>query len=67
MPAHIVPEDSRLRKRLDEYLGYERKNIQRDEDIWQRWQRSRTSGGKEVKKRNYDVNRGLDRGGRGEV
>ncbi|CAG8889038.1 unnamed protein product [Penicillium nalgiovense] len=65
MPAHIVPEDSRLRKRLDEYLGYERKNIQRDEDIWQRWQRSRTSGGKEVKKRNYDVNRGLDRGGRG--
>lgn len=67
MPTHVVPEDSGLRKRFDEYLGYGRRNMQRDEDIWQRWQGGRISSGQEVKKGKYDVNTGLGRRGRGEV
>ncbi|CAG8893388.1 unnamed protein product [Penicillium egyptiacum] len=67
MPAHVVPEDSGLRKRFDEYLGYGRRNMQRDEDIWQRWQGGRISGGKEVKKGKYEVNSGLSRRSRREV
>jgi hypothetical protein len=67
MPTHVVPEDSGLRKRFDEYLGYGRRNMQRDEDIWQRWQGGRISSGQEAKKGKYDVNTGLGRRGRGEV
>ncbi|KAK4862839.1 hypothetical protein LT330_002972 [Penicillium expansum] len=65
--AHVVPEDSELRKRFDEYLGYGRRNMQRDEDIWQRWQESPISGGKGVKKGKYQVKSGLDRRSRAEV
>ncbi|KXG53451.1 Mitochondrial substrate/solute carrier [Penicillium griseofulvum] len=65
IPVHVVPEDSGLRKRFDEYLGYGRRNMQRDEDIWQRWQGGRIEG-KEVKKGKYKVKPGIDRS-RGEV
>jgi hypothetical protein len=41
MPDMVVPENSNLRKRLDDYLGYGRMNMQLDEDIWQRWQEDR--------------------------
>ncbi|KAJ5823858.1 Mitochondrial substrate/solute carrier [Penicillium robsamsonii] len=66
IPVHVVPEDSRLRKRFDEYLGYGRRNMQRDDDIWQRWQGDWSSGGKGVKG-NYKMNAGLDQRKRGEV
>ncbi|KAJ5412605.1 uncharacterized protein N7487_006964 [Penicillium crustosum] len=49
--VHVVPEDSELRKRFDEYLGYGRRNMQRDEDIWQRWQGGPVSGGRELRRR----------------
>ncbi|KAJ5170094.1 Mitochondrial substrate/solute carrier [Penicillium coprophilum] len=67
MPVHVVPEDSDLRKRFDEYLGYGRRNMQRDEDIWQRWQGDRISGGKGAKKGKYKVKVRLDQRTRGEV
>ncbi|KAJ6065534.1 hypothetical protein N7444_001187 [Penicillium canescens] len=41
MPDMVVPENSSLRKRFDDYLGYGRRNMQLDEDIWQRWQEDR--------------------------
>src|SRR6195952_2344271 len=41
IPAIVVPEDSEMRKRLDEYLGYGRTNMQLDDDIWQRWRENR--------------------------
>lgn len=41
MPDMVVPESSSLRKRFDDYLGYGRRNMQLDEDIWQRWQEDR--------------------------
>ncbi|KAJ5206624.1 Mitochondrial substrate/solute carrier [Penicillium cf. griseofulvum] len=66
IPVHVVPEDSELRRRFDEYLGYGRRNMQRDEDIWQRWQGGRISGGQGVKKGKYKVKPGMDRS-RGEV
>jgi len=53
MPAIVVPEDSEMRKRLDEYLGYgrrNRRNMQLDEDIWQRWQGDRLFAGGEKRK-----------------
>ncbi|CAI7584579.1 unnamed protein product [Penicillium crustosum] len=65
--VHVVPEDSELRKRFDEYLGYGRRNMQRDEDIWQRWQGGPVSGGKGVKKEKYQMKSGLNRRNRGEV
>lgn len=67
MHVNVVPEDSELRKRFDEYLGYGRRNMQRDEDIWHRWQGGPISGGKGVKKETYQVKSGLNRRGRGEV
>ncbi|KGO66589.1 Mg2+ transporter protein, CorA-like/Zinc transport protein ZntB [Penicillium italicum] len=57
----FVPEDSELRKRFDDYLGYGRRNMQRDEDIWQRWQEGPVSGGKGAKKRKNQGNSALDR------
>ncbi|KAJ5084071.1 hypothetical protein NUU61_008650 [Penicillium alfredii] len=48
MPDMIVPEDSSLRKRFDQYLGYGRHHTQFDEDIWMRWQGDKISlGGKD--------------------
>ncbi|KAJ5503664.1 Mitochondrial substrate/solute carrier [Penicillium fimorum] len=67
IPVHVVPEDSDLRKRFDEYLGYGKRNMQRDDDIWQRWQGEGFPGGKGVKKAKYRMNAGLDQRGRGEV
>ncbi|CAL5875238.1 uncharacterized protein PFLUO_LOCUS9542 [Penicillium psychrofluorescens] len=37
-PSVVVPEDSAMRKRLDQYLGYESHNTKLDEDIWENWQ-----------------------------
>ena len=37
-PSVVVPEGSSMRKRFDQYLGYERHNTQFDEDIWEHWQ-----------------------------
>ncbi|KAJ5876620.1 hypothetical protein N7455_000085 [Penicillium solitum] len=65
--VHVVPEDSELRKRFDEYLGYGRRNMQRDDDIWQRWQGGPVSGGRGVKKEKYQMKSGLNRRNRGEV
>jgi hypothetical protein len=45
----VVPEDSKMRKRLDEYLGYGRRNMQLDDDIWQRWQENRFFDGRQDK------------------
>ncbi|KAF9242444.1 hypothetical protein DTO013E5_7762 [Penicillium roqueforti] len=67
IPIHVVPEDSGLRKRFDEYLGYGRRNMQRDEDIWRRWQGDRISAGKGNKKGKYEINSGFDRRRPGEV
>ncbi|KAJ5920077.1 hypothetical protein N7516_010935 [Penicillium verrucosum] len=67
MDVHVVPEDSELRKRFDEYLGYGRRNMQRDEDIWQRWQGGPIAGVKGVKREKSQVKPGLNRRGRGEV
>lgn len=55
-----------MRKRLDEYLGYRRRNMQLDEDVWQRWQKDRRSGEREkkdFKKGKYRMKHGLERGG----
>jgi hypothetical protein len=41
MPDMVVLENLSLRKRFDDYLGYGRRNMQLDEDIWQRWQEDR--------------------------
>jgi hypothetical protein len=65
IPVHVVPEDSGLRKRFDEYLGYGRRNMQRDEDIWQRWQGGLIEG-TQVKKGKYKVKPRIERS-RGEV
>lgn len=43
MPALVVPEDSTMRKRFNNYLGYERHQKQYDEDFWQRQQDDRNS------------------------
>lgn len=67
MDGHVVPEDSELRKRFDEYLGYGRRNMQRDDDIWQRWQGGPISGVKGVKKEKSQVKPGLNRRSLGEV
>lgn len=37
-PSVVVPEDSAIRKRLDQYLGYEHYNTKFDENIWENWQ-----------------------------
>lgn len=65
IPSFVVPEDSEMRKRLDGYLGYKRKNMQHDEDVWQRWQQDRLSSSREQKepvKGRYRKKHGLERG-----
>ncbi|CAI7623315.1 unnamed protein product [Penicillium glandicola] len=64
---HVVPEDSALRRRFDEYLGYGRRNLQRDEDIWQRWQGDGVPVEKGVKKGKYEMNSGFNQRTRGAV
>ena len=64
---HVVPEGSGLRKRFDEYLGYGRRNMQRDEDIWRRWQGDRISAGKANKKGKYEITSGFGQRRPGEV
>lgn len=62
MPTLVVPEDSEMRKRLDDYLGYRRRNMQLDDDLWKRWHDNLHPlvTQPKVKKGKYRVNR--DRG-----
>lgn len=41
IPSVVVPADSTMRRRLDQYLGYERHGLQLYEDFWQRRQSER--------------------------
>ncbi|KAJ5171925.1 hypothetical protein N7492_004518 [Penicillium capsulatum] len=51
MPSLVVPEDSRMRRRFDHYLGYGRHHFQFDEDFWQRRQKAKRSLSEAEKKR----------------
>ncbi|KAJ5590354.1 hypothetical protein N7450_004326 [Penicillium hetheringtonii] len=42
-PSIVIPDDSRMRERLDRYMGHERHRVKFDEDFWQRRQKNETS------------------------
>lgn len=41
IPSVVVKQNSALRQRFDEYLGYGRHSTQREEDVWDHWQKNR--------------------------
>ena len=43
MPSLVVPDESTMRKRFNDYLGYERHQTQFDEDFWERRQKNQSS------------------------
>lgn len=43
VPSLALPDDSRMRERFHQYLGYERHRVKFDEDFWQRRQKNGNS------------------------
>lgn len=43
LPSVVIPEDSKMRERLDRYMGYERHKVKFDEDFWQRRKKNESS------------------------